>query len=48
MRQFRIGDALEIMCRAVRARFYRVVPSRVFYLANRKGFSHREELILLQ
>jgi uncharacterized protein YhbP (UPF0306 family) len=46
VRQFRVGDALEIMGRAVRSQFYRVVPSRVFYLDNRKGFSHRDELIL--
>ncbi len=46
VRQFRVGDALEIMGRAVRARFYRIVPSRLFYLDNRKGFSHREELPL--
>ena len=46
VRQFRVGDALEIMGRAVRARFYRIVPSRLFYLDNRKGFSHREELSL--
>ena len=46
VRQFRAGDALEIMGRAVRARFYRIVPSRVFYLDNRKGFSHRDELTL--
>jgi len=46
VRQFRVGDALEIMGRAVRARFYRLVPSRVFYLDNRKGFGHREELTL--
>ena len=46
VRQFRVGDALEIMGRAIRSQFYRVVPSRVFYLDNRKGFSHRDELIL--
>jgi hypothetical protein len=46
VRQFRVGDALEIMGRAIRSRFYRIVPSRVLYLDNRKGFSHREELAL--
>ncbi len=48
VRRFRVGDVLEIMGRAVRARFYRLVPSRVLYLDNRKGFSHREELTLLE
>jgi len=46
VRQFRVGDALEIMGRAIRAQFYRVVPSRMFYLDNRRGFSHREELVV--
>ena len=46
VRQFRVGDALEIMGRAVRSRFYRIIPSRVLYLDNRKGFGHREELAL--
>ncbi len=46
VRQFRVGDALEILGRAVCARFYRIVPSRVLYLDNRKGFGHREELPL--
>lgn len=46
VRQFRVGDALEIMGRAVRARFYRIVPARLFYLDNRKSFGHREELAL--
>ncbi len=46
VRQFRVGDALEIMGRAVRSQFYCIVPSRLFYLDNRKGFSHRDELIL--
>ena len=46
VRQFRVGDALQIMGRVVRARFYRIVPSRVYFLDNRKGFSHREELHL--
>ncbi len=44
VRPFRSGDALEIMGRAVRARFFRIVPSRLLYLDNRKGFGHREEL----
>ena len=48
VRQFRVGDALQIMGRAIRSRFYRIVPSRVFYLDNRKGFSHRDELTLLE
>ena len=46
VRQFRVGDALEIMGRAIRSQFYRIVPTRVLYLDNRKGFSHRDELIL--
>ncbi|HEY7678466.1 MAG TPA: pyridoxamine 5'-phosphate oxidase family protein [Candidatus Methylomirabilis sp.] len=46
VRQFRVGDALEIMGRAIRSQFYRIVPSRVLYLDNRKGFSHRDELVL--
>ncbi len=47
VREFRMGDALEIMGRAVRARFYRVVPSRILYLDNRKGFGWREEVSLV-
>jgi hypothetical protein len=46
VRQFRDGDALKIMGRAVRARFYRIVPSRLHFLDNSKAFSHREELTL--
>lgn len=46
VRQFRVGDALEIMGRVIRSRFYRIVPARLFYLDNRKGFSHRDELSL--
>jgi hypothetical protein len=46
VRQFLVGDALEIMGRAIRARFYRIAPSRLFYLDNRKGFGHRDELKL--
>jgi uncharacterized protein len=48
VRQFQVGDALEIMGRAVRARLYRVVPSRLHFLDNSKGFSHRDELTLLR
>lgn len=44
VQQFRAGDAFEIMGRAVRVRFYRIVPSRVLYLDNRKGFGWREEI----
>lgn len=46
VRQFRVGDALQIAGRMVRARFYRIVPARLFFLDNRKGFSHRDELPL--
>lgn len=47
VRQFRVGDGLEIMGRTVRTRFYRLVPARVLYLDNRRGFGYREELAIL-
>lgn len=44
VQQFRVGDGLAILGRAVSARLYRVVPSRLLYLDNRRGFGHRQEL----
>lgn len=37
---FRIGG------KVVGARFYRLLPSRLYLLDNRKGFSHREEYVV--
>lgn len=38
--------SLSVFTKATSTVFYKIVPSRLFYLDNEKGFGHREELVV--